>query len=108
MNGAMLRRWAGAISGSVLVTMLLAAPASATSTPTARAALSLSGAFTVQRNAVTVSGRAVAFRGVVRPFASGQHSIIRVYLGTRLIKLQRLAIKRSRGGTFGYFTGRVA
>jgi hypothetical protein len=111
MNGAIVRRLTGATVLALLILLSLAAVAGAVSAPArapaARGAVSLIGAFTVNRQAMTVSGRSVEFRGVVRPYAPGQHTTIRVYLGGRLIKLERLAIKRSRGGTFGYFADRV-
>jgi hypothetical protein len=111
MTGGILRRFAGATLLAALVLVVLASAAGAAiiapRAPAAHGAVSLIGAFTVNRQAVTVSGRSVEFRGVVRPYAPGQHTTIRVYLGGHLIKLERLAIKRSRGGTFGYFTDRV-
>jgi hypothetical protein len=116
MNGAIVRRLTGATLLALLVFGPLAATAGAATTPAkapaapapaARGAVALIGAFTVNRQAVTVSGRSVGFRGVVRPYAPGQHTTIRVYLGRHLIKLERLAIKRSRAGTFGYFGDRV-
>ena len=111
MNGAILRRVSGAILGALLVALSLAATASATTTtppaPKAKGAISLSGAFTVSHQAVSVSGRWVSFQGVVRPYAPGQHTTILVYLGHHQIKDERVAIKRSRRGTFGYFSDRV-
>ncbi len=107
MNGGTLRRLLGATALSLTIAVSLAATASAARAPRAHGAIALIGAFTVQHQAVTVSGRSVEFRGVVRPFAPGQHTTIRVYFGHRLIMLKRMAIKRSRGGTFGYFDDRV-
>jgi hypothetical protein len=112
MNGAIVRRLTGATLLALLALMSLAATAGAAATPAkapaGRGAVSLIGAFTVNRQAVTVSGRSVEFRGVVRPYARGQFTTVRVYLGGRLIKLERLRIKRSPGGTFGYFADQVA
>jgi hypothetical protein len=111
MTGAIFRRCAGTLAGAVLAGLSLTATAGASTppakVPAARGAISLIGAFTVQSQAVTVSGRSVEFRGVVRPYAPGQHTTIRAYLGHRLIKVERLRIKRSRGGTYGYFDDRV-
>ena len=109
MNGAILRRVSGVALGALLVTLLLVGSASAAASPRpkAKGAISLIGAFTVSHQAVSVSGRSVDFRGVVRPYAPGQHTTIRVYLGHRLIKLVRLAIKPSRSGASGYFSDRV-
>jgi hypothetical protein len=110
MNGAIIRRLTGASLLALLVVLSLAATAGAatpSAAPRAHGVVSLIGAFTVNRQAVTVSGRSVEFRGVVRPYAPRQHTTIRVYLGGHLIKLERLAIKRSRGGTYGYFSDQV-
>jgi hypothetical protein len=111
MNGAIVRRHAGALLGAALVALSLATGAGATTTPgvppAAHGAISLNGAFTVSHQAVTVSGRSVAFRGVVRPYVAGQHTTIRIYLGHKLLKVERVRIKRSPGGTFGYFGDRV-
>jgi hypothetical protein len=115
MNGAILRRYAGATVAVMLGVLSLAATAGAATTPTkvpttpprAHGAIALIGAFTVQHQAVTVSGRSVQFRGVVRPYAPGQHATVRMYLGSHLLKVERLAIRRSRGGTYGYFGDRV-
>ena len=111
MNGAIVRRSAGALLGAALAVLSLAGAAGASTTPTkvprARGAIALTGAFTVSHQAVSVSGRSVQFRGVVRPYAPGQHTTIRVYLGHKLIKVETLRIKRSPGGTYGYFGDRV-
>lgn len=106
MNGAMIRRVSGAMAGMLLAVLAFTATAGAAA-PKANGALRLVGAYSVQRQAVTVSGRSVAVRGVVRPYAPGQHTTVRVYLGHRLIKLDKLRIRRSRGGSYGYFTEQV-
>ena len=112
MNGAIVRRCAGAFTGAMLVALSLVTGARATTVrsaaPAAHGAISLQGAFTVSHQAVTVSGRSVQFRGVVRPYAAGQHTTVRVYLGRKVIKLERLRIKRSPGGSYGYFGDHIA
>jgi L,D-transpeptidase-like protein/putative peptidoglycan binding protein len=111
MYGAIGRRFGGALTGAATIALTLATAAGATTTktpaPAAHGAISLIGAFTVSHQSVTVSGRSVQFRGVVRPYATGQHTTIRVYLGHKLLKVERLRIKRSRGGTYGYFSDHV-
>ena len=68
------------------------------------AALYLPDAFFVARQAVTVPGRRLHVAGVVRPYAPGQSVRLRAFLGKRLIKSERLALKPSRYHTFGTFT----
>src|SRR5579875_2015314 len=111
MNAAILRRATGVLTGALLGALLLAASAGAASSPAsaprARGAIAFTGAFTVSHQTVTVPGRSVLFEGVVRPYAPGQHTTVRVYFGRRLLKVEKLSIRRSRGGTFGYFEDRV-
>src|SRR5438270_1591164 len=111
MTGSIGRRLGGIFTGAMLVALTLAAGAGATTkpptAPAAHGAISLIGAFTVSHQSVTLSGRSVQFRGVVRPYASGQHTTVRVYFGHRVIKVVQLRIKRSPGGTYGYFEDRV-
>jgi L,D-transpeptidase catalytic domain len=64
-------------------------------------------AFFVQSQPVTVPKRAVQVGGVVRPFVAGQLVTVRTFLGRRLIKSDRLRIKRSRNGAYGAFAETV-
>jgi hypothetical protein len=61
-------------------------------------------AFFVHGGAVTVPNRWIHVGGVVQPYVPGQWVTIRAYLGNRLIKSDRLRIRRSRGGWYGRFT----
>jgi hypothetical protein len=72
----------------------------------ARAAIKLfiPDAFFVHGGAVTVPNRWIHVGGVVQPYVPGQWVTIRAYLGNRLIKSDRLRIRRSRGGWYGRFT----
>jgi hypothetical protein len=95
-----------AVSGSLC---LLAAPALATGSrapAAARAHLYLGGPFHVHRDAVTVPGRTVEVRGFVRPYVPGQAVEIRVYVGSRLVRRDRLQIKPD-GTSLGAFTERL-
>jgi hypothetical protein len=111
MTGAIFRRCAATLAGAAIAALSLAGTAAASAPPAkapqARGAIALIGAFTVQGQAVTVSGRSVEFRGVIRPYAPGQHATIRAYFGHRLIKVERLRIRRSPRGSYGYFEDRV-
>ncbi len=70
--------------------------------------LYLRGVFFVKHHAVTVPGRGLHVGGVVRPFVSGQWVTVRVFLGGRLVKSDRLRIRRSRNGTYGHFSEYLA
>jgi lipoprotein-anchoring transpeptidase ErfK/SrfK len=70
--------------------------------------LYLPDAYFVNRQPVTVPNRTLHVGGVVRPFVRGQWVTVRTFLGSRLIKSERLRIKRSRNGTYGRFTETLA
>jgi hypothetical protein len=72
----------------------------------ARAHLYVSGAFFVDRNAVTVPGRTVEVEGFVRPYVPGQIVEVRSYVGRRLFKSDRLALKPD-GTSRGAFIERL-
>lgn len=115
----MFRMLKRAFAGSAAVLCAAAAGAAAATpattttpvTPTTPAhtslALHLPDAFVVHRQAVSVPGRAVHVDGVVRPYITGQWVIVRAYLGRRLIKRDRLRVKRSRRHAYGEFSERV-
>jgi L,D-transpeptidase catalytic domain len=87
------------------------APAAAATTvkpPHASAKLQIQGAFSVQRQTVTVIHRPVTVSGVVRPFVAGQSMLVRAYVGRRLIDQRRLRIRSARGGSYGYFSEQLA
>jgi hypothetical protein len=66
--------------------------------------LYLPDAYFVGGQPVMVPNRTLHVGGVVRPFVRGQSVTVRSFLGSRLIKSDRLRIKRSRNGTYGRFT----
>ncbi len=66
--------------------------------------LYLDHAFYLGGNAVTVPNRWVHVGGVVTPYVPGQWVNVKVYLGSRVIKTDRLRVKRSRSGWYGKFT----
>ncbi len=72
--------------------------------PAASVRLYLSGLYFVSGKPVTVPGRAIRIGAVVRPYVPGQAVILQAFLGKRLIKSSRLALKPSRYSTFGTFT----
>ncbi len=67
----------------------------------ARVRLRLSGTFRVGGGLVTVTGRAVAFRGLVRPYVAGQWVQVQSYVGTRLLATELLRVKPSGAGGGG-------
>src|SRR5579871_2137019 len=94
---------------TVVLMLLGAVPAAtAASPPTkphrASVQLTLPGAFSVSGQPVTVAGRSVGVHGVLRPYEPGQTVTLQAYLGHRLIKRDRLTVRRSPGGTYGWFT----
>jgi hypothetical protein len=108
---------AAALAAASVSLWLLAGPAvaagSGSTAPTGRAGaesaqahLYLAGAFYVQRDAVTVPGRAVDVQGFVRPYVPGQTVEIKAYIGGRLFKSDRLRVKPG-GMNVGAFTERL-
>jgi hypothetical protein len=71
------------------------------------ARLYLLDAFFVHRNAVTVPGHLMHVSGVVRPYVAGQWVDVKVYVGKKRIKSDRLRLKPSRNKRYGAFTEKV-
>src|SRR5436305_3889715 len=65
--------------------------------------LTLPGAFTVGRSAVTIPGRVVTVEGFTRPYVAHQKVRLQAYLGHRLFKQVHLTIQASKHKTFGWF-----
>jgi hypothetical protein len=91
------RQRIGSAIAALAVTLACAAPASATtSAPTApvrgHLSLSLRYGFALNRHVVTVPGRGLNVRGVVRPYVPGQFVTVRAYRHGRLFKSARLRI----------------
>jgi hypothetical protein len=97
-------------SGTVALVLALAvaSPAAAATTPRAQAKLYIQGAFSVQGQTVTVIRRSVTVYGVVRPYVARQSVLVKVYLAGRVIDQRRLAIRRSRGGSYGYYSQQLS
>src|ERR1700716_3143576 len=93
-----LGAWAGWASLAAAATSTPSKPAKAT------VALYLPDAFFVSRQAVTVPGRVVHIGAVVRPYVAGQWVKVRVFLGSRLVKSDRLRLKPSANHSYGRFT----
>jgi hypothetical protein len=70
----------------------------------ATATLFLDGTFTVQHGSVTVPGRAVEVRGVVRPYVAGQWVTVVAYLGKKRLKTDQLRVKPSANHRQGLFS----
>jgi lipoprotein-anchoring transpeptidase ErfK/SrfK len=70
--------------------------------------LYLHNAFVVSHELVTVPGRVIHVDGVVHPFVAGQHVTLKAFEGARRLTVQRLAIKLSRNGKYGRFSGNVS
>jgi L,D-transpeptidase catalytic domain len=73
----------------------------------ATASLYLPDAFFVRGNALTVPGRLVHVRGVVRPYVAGQVVAVKEFLGRRAIGTDRLRVKPAPGGRSGVFTAKL-
>jgi hypothetical protein len=116
-------RWAlAALLGSTLALAASAAPALASGTgstgstgttgsgtPPAlagRVTLTLPGLFNVHGDLVTVPRRSTALHGRVVPYVRGQRVRLRFRVGAHLWRTQRLAVKRSADGRFGWFKTR--
>lgn len=66
--------------------------------------LYLPDVFFVHREPVTIPNRGLNVEGVVHPFVPGQWVTVRAFLAGRLIKTDRLRIKRSLDGGYGRFS----
>jgi hypothetical protein len=108
MNGALTGRLVAGLIGALLV----GAPAAQAATekaktharpPKASIQLTQKYGFTVQHSPVTVEGRGILISGRVRPYVAGQTVTVSAFLGRHLFHRDRLRIKRSHGGSFGYF-----
>jgi hypothetical protein len=73
----------------------------------AKATLFLDDSFTVQHDSVTVPGRVVEVRGVVRPFVAGQSVAVVAYLGKKRLKTDHLRVKPSANHRQGLFTEKL-
>jgi hypothetical protein len=77
-------------------------PASAT------AKLYPSGQFTVNKQSVTVPGRAVKITGIVRPYVAGQAVLLKAFLNGKLFKMTKLRLKPSAKSIYGGFKYKVS
>jgi L,D-transpeptidase catalytic domain len=86
------------------------APASGTSPPAAKGAMTLylPDAFFVSRQAVTVPDRVIHVGGVVRPYVPGQWVNVKVFQGSHRVKTDRLRIKPSKNSKYGIFTEKLS
>ena len=97
-----------AVAAVVAATAVVAAaPASAASSPAdpARATLRLyvPDAFLVGGQLVTVPGRTIHVKGVVRPYVSGQTVLVKAFVAGKQFKTDRLRVKPAPGGRSGTF-----
>jgi hypothetical protein len=85
-----------------------AAAGGASAASAGTATMSLSGAFWVHRDAMTVTNRGVSVAGVVRPYVAGQRVSLIVRVGNRLIRSTHLRIMPSANRQAGRFSLSVA
>jgi hypothetical protein len=112
---AMSRVLAGRLAAATLagaLAALLFAPAVAAAAPgpgQANPELSLyvPDAFLVDHHLVTVPGRALQVKGVVRPYVPGQTVLVQASVGNRQFKAAQLRINPGPGGRYGRFTATV-
>ena len=108
MLGVLAGRVAAVATLVAAIAAVTVAPASAAAPPAAPAQgtihLSVPDAFDVGGHLVTVPGRTVHIRGVVRPYVAGQTVLVKAFVGGKQFKTDRLRIKPSPGGTSGRFT----
>ena len=69
--------------------------------------LYLFDAFFVSHQPVTVPGRVVHVTGIVRPYVPGQWVNVKVFLGSKLFKRDRLRVKPSKKKTYGAFAEKL-
>jgi hypothetical protein len=101
-----MKRRLGPALVALLVFGTLAPTASAFAGGPAKASvkLYLPDAFFVQHSAITVPGRLVHAHGLVRPYVPGQWVNVRLWVGSRKFKTDRLRVKPAAGGAYGAFT----
>jgi hypothetical protein len=108
MLGVLAGRLAAVLAIAAAIVAVYAAPASATTAPTQFAhgtlRLTVPDAFLVGGHLVTVPGRTMHVKGVVRPYVSGQTVLVKAFVGNRQFKTDRLRIKPAAGGRSGTFT----
>jgi len=69
--------------------------------------LYLFDALFVSHEPVTVPGRVIHVTGIVRPYVPGQWVSVRVFLGNKLFKRDRLRVKPSKKRTYGAFAEKL-
>ena len=69
--------------------------------------LYLFDAFFVSHEPVTVPGRVVHVTGIIRPYVPGQWVNVKVFLGNKLFKRDRLRVKASKKRTYGAFAEKL-
>jgi hypothetical protein len=91
-----------ALAGGLVAPGAVAAPSS----PSLR--LGLQRTFTVRGRPVTVPGRAVSLRAIVRPWVPGQWATVEVSLNGRALSHRQVAISPSPDGTYGVVADSLA
>jgi hypothetical protein len=108
MLGVLAGRVTAVAALAAAIAAICAAPASAASAPTklvhGTVRLTVPDAFVVGGQLVTVPGRVVHVKGVVRPYVSGQTVLLKASLGGKQFKTDRLRIKPAAGGRSGTFS----
>ncbi len=69
--------------------------------------LYLFDAFFVSHEPVTVPGRVIHVTGIVRPYVPGQWVNVKVFLGNKLFKRDRLRVKPSKKNAYGAFAEKL-
>jgi hypothetical protein len=99
------------IAVTALVASIVAVSAASASAATAPAQaaqgnlhLTVPDGFLVGGHLVTVPGRTVHIKGVVRPYVAGQTVLVKAFVGGKRFKIERLRIRPAPGGTAGRFT----
>src|SRR5437868_5339039 len=104
MLGVLAVRVTAVVATVAAIVAVAATPASAASRPAAPSHGSLRlyvpDAFVVGRQLVTVPGRTIHVRGVVRPYVAGQTVLVKALVGSRQFKSDRLRILPAAGGRY--------
>ena len=105
-----MKRTLGPALAALLVVGVFASSASASTEGPAKATIKLylPDAFFVHGQALTVPQRLIHVKGVVRPYVPDQWVNVRISVGSRQFKTDRLQVKPSPGGTYGTFTERFS
>jgi hypothetical protein len=108
MSGVLAGRVTAVAVVVAFIAAISATPAAAATAPAQPAhgtlRLSVPDAFLVGGKLVTVPGRIVHVKGIVRPYVAGQTVLVKAFVGSRRFKTDHLRVRPVPGRRYGEFT----